>query len=200
MKILKQSMKHDAATLNMTLKHLLKEVEKEMAVNKLKNYLPKTVVRSHCGTLEYLSPLGVEMLIQLSTTCQATTKDTVGKTQKTNALSPLPKPLGLTDVVHLKVQTERDVLDAHTEEKLLGLSSLVRSSEPPPNPLLTNLLEMNEMNPLKPLKRTQFGKSRIPKKFFPTSSIPISEESTEESTGHPPQDPPRKVWSKTRQS
>ena len=169
-------------------------------MDKLRNYSPKTVVRSHCGTLEYLSPLGVEMLIQLSMTCQVTTKDTVGKTQKTNALNPSMKPLGLTDVKPLKKQTGQDATDAPTKEKSLGLSSLVKSSEPPPNLLLTNLLEMNEMNPLKPLKRTQFGKSRIPKKFFPTSSTPSLEESTEESTGHPPQDPPRKVWSKTRQS
>ena len=169
-------------------------------MDKLRNYSPKTVVRSHCGTLEYLSPLGVVMLIQLSTTCQAMTRDTVGKTQKTNALNPLMKPLGLMDVKPLKKQIEQDALDAPTEEKSQGLSSLVKSSELPPSPLLTNLLEINEMNPSKPLKRTQFGKSRIPKKFSPTSSTPSIEEPTEESTGHPPQDPPKKVWSKTPQS
>jgi hypothetical protein len=84
------------------------------------------------------------------------------------------KPLnGLTAAKRLRKKTEAAALDVPTEEKSRGLSSLAKSSELQPSPLLENLLEMNQP---KPMKRTQYGKNHIPKKFSQTSSNHTTEE------------------------
>jgi hypothetical protein len=118
------------------------------------------VVQSRCGTLEYLSPLGVEMLIKLSMTCQYTTPDTTKRLSRTNESNLYQPQSGRTVATPLKKKTEGGVMDVLTDQSLVsgGLLSLVESSNP-----LRPLLK-NQQLPEKPkMKRDQYGSKRIPK-------------------------------------
>ena len=121
---------------------------------------PRMVVQSRCGTLEYLSPLGVEMLIQQSMTCPTTMTGTTGRTSRTNAPNQSQAQSGRTVVMPLKEKTEGGVMDVLIDQSSVsgGLLSLVESSNP-----LRPLLK-NQQLPEKPkMKRNQFGSKRIPK-------------------------------------
>ena len=120
----------------------------------------KLVLQSRCGTLEYLSPLGVEMLIQQSMTCQNTMTDTTGRTQRTNVTNLSQAQNGRTVATPLKQKTEGGVMDVLIDQSSVsgGLLSLVESSNP-----LRPLLK-NPQLPEKPkMKRNQYGSKRIPK-------------------------------------
>jgi len=125
-------------------------------VLRLNTYSPQTIVQSRCGTLEYLSPLGVVMALLPYTICPITTNDTTTKTQKIKPPNPYQAQSGRIAAKHLKKKTERGVLDAPIETHLEkeGLLSLVESSSP-----LIPLL----MSDKPKRKRSQYGSVRHPK-------------------------------------
>ena len=163
-------------------------------MDKLKSYCQRTVVKSHCGSLEYLSPLGVEMLIQLSMKCPTTTVDTATTEQKKSVPSPFGTQRGPTVAKRSKKQTPVDAVDAPTLGSLenVGLSNLAKSLELPNSPQIGNPSN-------KQIRRNQFGAKRIPKKFLssPTHLHLSPEDLMEESiTSHLPE-PRKKEWFKT---
>ena len=120
----------------------------------------KLVLQSRCGTLEYLSPLGVEMLIQQSMTCQNMTTDTTGRTQRTNVTNLSQAQSGRTVATPLKQKTEGGVMDVLIDQSSVsgGLLSLVESSNP-----LRPLLKSQQLPDKPKMKRNQYGSKRIPK-------------------------------------
>ena len=120
----------------------------------------KLLLQSRCGTLEYLSPLGVEMLIKLSMTCQYTTPDTTKRLSRTNESNLYQPQSGRTVATPLKKKTEGGVMDVLTDQSLVsgGLLSLVESSNP-----LRPLLKSQQLPEKPKMKRNQYGSKRIPK-------------------------------------
>ena len=62
----------------------------------------RLICRSRCGSLEYLSPLGVLIAILPYTNSQRTTKTTTPRKLKDEQTGPSTKPSGLTLVKHLR--------------------------------------------------------------------------------------------------
>ena len=103
--------------MNTYSKQLLLNPLKDEDVTKLSG-CSKTplVVRSHCGRLDYLSPLGVLMAILPYMPCPKSIPSTATQKPKRKPETAY-KQRGLTPVRLSKTPTPEDALDVHTKEK-----------------------------------------------------------------------------------
>ena len=105
-------------TMNLNLENLQKNLSQETDVTKSDgSSKTQLLVRSRCGTLEYLSPLGVLMLIQQSISSLRDIQSTPQKKPSEKLNKVLPKQDGRTAVKPLKVSTPAVVMDVRTKAK-----------------------------------------------------------------------------------
>ena len=102
----------DWTTMNSYLKKSQLNPLKDEGVTKLSGSLKTPlVVRSQCGRLDYLSPLGVLMVIQQSIECLKTTPSTTPAKPKRKP-ETVYKQTGLTPVTDLRTRTPGGVAGA----------------------------------------------------------------------------------------
>jgi hypothetical protein len=92
----------------------------------------RLVVQSHCGGLDYLSPLGVLMALMPYTNYQKTTPTTFPQKQKTKQKKH-SQPTGPMDARRLKVLAQKDVKVVRTKVRSMApiaLGKRLRVAQP----------------------------------------------------------------------
>jgi hypothetical protein len=152
--------------MNTFLRSWLSPVLKGMAVNKYDtSSSTRLIVQSRCGTLEYLSPLGVLMALQPYINSQRTIP--VTRTPRLNEKQPnhSERQVGRTVAMLLNEKIPQDAKDALTGDDSVKLdpSCLPEALNSPSREI--SQIQSQAMGVVEKhrKKRTQFGPTRMPK-------------------------------------